>query len=575
MRHGETAGFSRYAWRSVMAGLLAYMASLAAYGGYASNKVQGAKEPPVQETTCYGCHTPIRDLHQGSKHAGVNCVQCHTGVAEHLADIKKRPGTRTDHQACGTCHRAQYESFFTMNWDKKAREEKALYKSKSPNPSWDLIMMPHGFTREHAMQRSHAFMLIDHLLVDRAYGGRFQYKDGWRGLALHGDHKAWDVLKEVYTEDAHKPFMHGSGAFANPVCLNCKTQDHILDWAFMGDPVPGAKWSRTSKVYQFVKDLNHPLNCFMCHDPHNTKPRIVRDALIQALTRPAADTLWHRDPNRTKIEVKDFGLRGFTRKVAYLEKPDSVMMCAQCHVEYNCNPGIDPVDGKPIGMADQRTNHFPFKNVFENNAHYDGIRFRDFRHGVTGALLWKAQHPESETFYNSKHHKAGVGCADCHMPKVKDNAGKVYTSHWQTNPKHYIKETCLTCHTDWTEKQAVYVIESVANHLKGKARKAEFWLTQLINKFVEAKAVGVDEAVLNQARDKHWHAHTHYEWWTAETSAGFHNIDQAKESLNTSMIRSMEGIAILDDAIKAKRGTDTTFNTPVRLKHFIGVEPVQ
>jgi formate-dependent nitrite reductase cytochrome c552 subunit len=111
--------------------------------------------------------------------------------------------------------------------------------------------------------------------------------------------------------------------------------------------------------------------------------------------------------------------------------------------------------------------------------------------------------------------------------------------------------------------------------IMGKKRKAEFWLSQLINKFVEAKAVGVDEAVLNQARDKHWNAHILWEWWTAENSDGFHNIDQAKESLNTSMIRSMEGIAILDDAIKAKRGTDTTFNTPVRAKHFIGVDPVK
>jgi formate-dependent nitrite reductase cytochrome c552 subunit len=270
------------------------------------------------------------------------------------------------------------------------------------------------------------------------------------------------------------------------------------------------------------------------------------------------------------------GLRGYTRKIAILEKTDTRLQCGQCHVEYNCNPGIDPTDGKPIGMADRRTNHFPFKNVWDNNAHYDSIKFRDFRHGITGALLWKAQHPEAETYYNSKHDKAGVRCNDCHMPKVTDpKTKKTYTSHWQTNPKNYIKETCLKCHPDWNETKAIYVIDSVVNHLKGKARKAEFWLTQLINKFVEARAAGVDEAVLKEAREKHWHAHTHWEWWTAETSAGFHNIDQAKESLNTSMIRSMEGIQILEDAIKAKRGTDTTFTTPVRAKHFIGVDPVK
>ena len=39
------------------------------------------------------------------------------------------------------------------------------------------------------------------------------------------------------------------------------------------------------------------------------EPRIVRDALIQALTRPEKDTLWHNDPKGAKIEVKDLAFR--------------------------------------------------------------------------------------------------------------------------------------------------------------------------------------------------------------------------------------------------------------------------
>jgi formate-dependent nitrite reductase cytochrome c552 subunit len=532
---------------------------------------------PVDVNRCYACHAQIKDFHADGKHATVNCIACHGGLDRHLKDVKARPTTRVEQKACATCHFKQYESFFTMNWEREARDEKSQLTGKSPNPAWDMLMMPHGFTREHNLQRSHAFMLIDHLLVDRAFGGRFQPKDGWRYLALYGDLKAWDVLYERFTEDAHRPFMHGTGAFANPTCLNCKTQDHILDWAYMGDPVPGAKWSRVSKVYDFAKTVNHPMNCYACHDPHSARPRVVRDALIEALTRPTADTVWHKDPNRTKIEVYDMGLRGFTRKIAKLEKPDSILMCAQCHVEYIGNPGIDIRDGKPVGMADIRTNHFQMKDVWSYNDYMDKVlNFREFRHGITGAILTKIQHPEVEVFLHSKHHKAGAQCSDCHMPKMKDKkTGVTYTSHWQTNPRHYLKETCLQCHTGWTETQAKYVINSVENHLKGKARKAEHWIMQLISKFVEARAAGVDEAVLNQARDKHWRAHVHWEWWTAETSAGFHNIDQAKESLNTSMIRSMEGIMILEDAIKAKRGTDTTFTSPVRARHFIGVEPVR
>jgi formate-dependent nitrite reductase cytochrome c552 subunit len=205
-------------------------------------------------------------------------------------------------------------------------------------------------------------------------------------------------------------------------------------------------------------------------------------------------------------------------------------------------------------MADKRTNYFPFVDVNNILKAYDGIRFRDFRNQFTGAALWKAQHPDVETFYNSKHDKAGVDCASCHMPKVKDaKSGKLYTSHWQTNPKNYLKETCLTCHSQWDEKQARYVIESMYAHYQGKVRNAEFWLAQLIGKFGQAQLAGVPEDALKAARAKHGDAHANWEWWTAANGASFHNLDQAKESLAKSVAASQDGIKILDDAIKAKQ----------------------
>jgi formate-dependent nitrite reductase cytochrome c552 subunit len=141
------------------------------------------------------------------------------------------------------------------------------------------------------------------------------------------------------------------------------------------------------------------------------------------------------------------------------------------------------------------------------------------------------------------------------MPKLVDRkTGRKYTSHWQTNPKNYLKETCLTCHTGWNETQARYVIESLSGHIQGKTRKAEYWLTRLVDKFEEANAAGVDEAALKAARDKHYEAHIHWEWWTSTNGAAMHNPDQAKESLNKSMAISQDGIKILDDAMK-KRGT--------------------
>jgi formate-dependent nitrite reductase cytochrome c552 subunit len=418
-------------------------------------------------------------------------------------------------------------------------------------------MIPHGFTKEHNVPRSHAFMVLDQWLVDRAFGGRFVPKDGWQYLTQPaGSFKVNDMVKDQYPDNAdQKPFKPGTAAAANPVCLSCKTQDHILDWAYMGDPAPTAKWSRSSKVVEMARSVNHALNCFFCHDPHSAGPRVVRDALIQALSRPEKDTLWHKDKDGAKIDIKELGVRGHVRKIALLDRYDTKLQCGQCHVEYNCNPGTDLETGKPIGMGDQRTNHFPFKDVSQIAKHYSDLKFRDFKHAITGAMLWKGQHPDVENYYSSKHQKAGVECHQCHMPKVTDKkTGKTYTSHWQTSPRNYVKETCLTCHGDWSERQAVYVMDSLNARYQGKARKAEFWLTRMVDKFEEAKGAGVEDSVLNPIREKHYEAQINWEWWTASNGAAFHNPEAAVDSLNKSMTISQEAIKMLEDATAAKRG---------------------
>jgi formate-dependent nitrite reductase cytochrome c552 subunit len=516
-----------------------------------------AKEKSVKPEKCYSCHSVIKELHTMGKHKNINCTSCHMGLEKHLGapGPDTRPATDTSWDACGACHKEQFESFTKTAYHRPARDEKSQLTNRSPNPFWDKLMMGHGFTKEHNLTRSHTWMLVDHLVVDRAYGGRFQPKAGWEYLTEKPGKKTWDMLVDSHPETKeHKAFIPQSAAAANPVCLQCKTQDQILKWAYMGDPVDGARWSRTSPVVEFVKDLEHGLNCFTCHDPHAARPRLVRDALIEALTRADADTLWHKDPKRTGFKVYEMGMRGFTRKIAILDYYDSRLQCGQCHVEYNCNPGTDPKTGEKVTMADRRTNHFPYKDVFEIYDNYaNKISFLDWRHPLTEGLLWKAQHPESETFYNSVHSKAGAQCDDCHTPKVKDKkTGKTYTSHFAVTPRFMLKDTCLKCHKYWTEEQARYAIDSIKAYTRGKLRKAEFWLSALIDKIVEAKKAGVEADAIKAAQDQHLKAHILWEWWTAENSDGFHNPETARESLAKSVDESQKGINLLKEAMAKK-----------------------
>ena len=447
-----------------------------------------SKSPPTDAATCYACHKDIKEFHANSKHAGVNCAQCHTKPEEHLAkDGKAAIGTRTDHAACGSCHQAQYDSFLAINYESKARVEKGTYKGRSP--LFDKLMAPHGFTKEHAEPRSHIFMLMDQLIVDRGYGGRFQLKD-WTFLTdgKGAETQLWSVLlkdAEPGTSD-QKIFLPQTAAASNPVCLNCKTQDHILKWKYMGDPDPKAQWSRTSKVVDFVRDLKHPMNCYSCHDPHSTAPRVVRDALIEAVVDRGMGTYPNNKAKSEKITMKKVTFRDGFRAIGILNKSDSNLMCAQCHVEYNCNPGFDTSTGEySVTMADRRTNHFFWANVFDYKAAAEKIKFKDFKHATTGALLSKLQHPESETFWGSKHEGAGVECKDCHMPKVIGD-GKTYTSHQQKSPRYNVTDTCVRCHGEMTEKQALYQIDSIQNYTR--AQRAQSWLAVFPSIVATAKA---------------------------------------------------------------------------------------
>jgi formate-dependent nitrite reductase cytochrome c552 subunit len=80
-------------------------------------------------------------------------------------------------------------------------------------------------------------------------------------------------------------------------------------------------------------------------------------------------------------------------------------------------------------------------------------------------------------------------------------------------------------------------------------RKAEFWLSALIDRIQAGKKAGLAEDVLKQAQDQHLKAHILWEYWTAENSDGYHNPEMARESLTRSVDESMKGIKLVDDAL--------------------------
>jgi formate-dependent nitrite reductase cytochrome c552 subunit len=98
------------------------------------------------------------------------------------------------------------------------------------------------------------------------------------------------------------------------------------------------------------------------------------------------------------------------------------------------------------------------------------------------------------------------------------------------------------------------VIDSLKSRHQAKLRQAEYQLTRFVDKFEEAKNLGVDDATLNKAREIHYNAHIHWEWWTASNGAAFHSPDESTASINKGIGFSQEGIKLLDEAMAKRRG---------------------
>lgn len=119
-------------------------------------------------------------------------------------------------------------------------------------------------------------------------------------------------------------------------------------------------------------------------------------------------------------------------------------------------------------------------------------------------------------------------------------------------PIQHVQESCMRCHPQFTLEQKKYQLDAIQNYIRGKIRKSEYWLGELIDTYALAKNLGVDEQTLAQAREKHEQSHVLWEWWTAENSDGFHNPDLARESLALSITLSKEGVALLNTALEQR-----------------------
>src|SRR5690606_33478492 len=163
----------------------------------------------------------------------------------------------------------------------------------------------------------------------------------------------------------------------------------------------------------------HPIACIDCHDPQTMALRVTRPGFIEGIRKvKAAQGVADYDVNRmaTRQEMRSF-------------------VCGQCHVEY-------------YFKGDQKRLTYPWDKGLRADeilAYYEENGHADWIHANTGARALKAQHPEFELWNQGIHARAGVACADCHMPYMRVGALKI-SDHHVRSPLLNISNACQTCH---------------------------------------------------------------------------------------------------------------------------------
>jgi len=306
-------------------------------------------------------------------------------------------------------------------------------------------------------------------------------------------------------------------------CYSCKSSDNPALWVQMGMEDFDAL-----SFNQMTPKINNPIGCANCHEAGTM--RLV-------ITNPAADAA-------LKAQGKDW--RNFTRQEM------RTAVCANCHVEY-------------YFVGEKKVLTFPWakgtriENIVD---YYTENNFSDWTYPGTDTPMLKAQHPEYEMFTaDSTHYKAGVACADCHMPYVRDGASK-YSSHDVHSPLLNAQQACAQCHSD-----VEYVtgrVSEIQKQVFETKQSTEDALIDAINALKTAAASSkADPKLLDEARQLHRKAQFMWDFVSAENSMGFHNPEYILKILadSTNLARQAQMKAAQSVSDPALLATNTYYNS--------------
>jgi nitrite reductase (cytochrome c-552) len=437
-----------------------------------------------------------------------------------------------------------YDQYKMTAGDKFYGGSSALPESKLEQSPWlKRLYAGYAFSIDYREARGHAYMLYDQVVTERV-NQRPQ-----AGACLHCHASPTVLYRQVGLEALGKPCDEAvlAGDFNMEAVtkgfqvLSQKPYHEVLEMltqvpdgtngdaknAFESPPVGGFNTEKKVEGH-FNMSQAHPMSCIDCHDPQSMALRITRPGFMQGIADlansdqplphlPSVEK-WRRGNRKQPYDPNESATRHEMRSFT----------CAQCHVEYYCAPKDVLEFPWANGLrAEDLEQHWAEKKF------PDGSEFSDYVHTETGTPLFKVQHPEFELWSQGTHARAGVSCADCHMPYERVGAMKL-SNHNVQSPMENINHACQNCH-HVSEKDLLERVDTIQSRTKELMERSAVAMTDMLDAIVECKTAGATDEQLVEIRLLQRKSMWRLDYISSENSRGFHAPQESARILGESI----------------------------------------
>ncbi len=406
----------------------------------------------------------------------------------------------------------QFDSYSrTVDVDRTRHGGSDAFNKLEEEPLWKVIFNGYPFGVDYREERGHAYMLTDQDTTERV--ARFKQP----GACLH----CHSSILAAYREQGVKMGVPREEA---------RRQEAIMK---------GFEEVCAMPLADARKMVEHPVSCIDCHNADSMALEVRRPAFLNGLQVLAetADSLPHM-PSIERWRKGDRQQPYNPNTMASRQEMRS-LVCAQCHVEY-------------YFQGDRKLLVYPWHKGLKAEqieAYFDDVKHRDWVHGVSGAPVLKAQHPEFELWSQGIHARSGVSCSDCHMPYQREGAIKV-SDHHVRSPLLNVARACQTCH-HFEEKEILARAEMIQDRTKKLMLRSKESLVELIETIAKAKQAGASDEALAKARDLQRKAQWRLDFIAAENSMGFHAPQESARILAEAIDYARQGTLAAERAMPA------------------------